>query len=254
VVTPPAPSAGTWGVVLLLALMSGLTTLLGVVLAVRLGRSARAVALGIGFAAGIMLLIAGGELVPAALHDAGAAWTLGGAALGAGLIAVLHVVIPHVHLFEERGLLDAAMVRTSTLVALGLILHDVPEGVAMANAYIDSPSLGILVALAIALHNIPEEFAMAVAAVAARRPAMLAATAVGSALAEPAGALVGLALVQLVPGLNAVLMALAAGAMIFVSVHELLPMAARFGNLPLFGAGLALSVPVYALLRAIVPP
>jgi ZIP family zinc transporter len=48
-------------------------------------------------------------------------------------------------------------------------------------------------------------------------------------------------------------MALAAGAMIFVSVHELLPMAARFGNLLLFGVGLALSVPVYALLRRIVP-
>jgi hypothetical protein len=41
--------------------------------------------------------------------------------------------------------------------------------------------------------------------------------------------------------------------MIFVSVHELLPMAARFGNLLLFGVGLALSVPVYALLRWIVP-
>ena len=41
--------------------------------------------------------------------------------------------------------------------------------------------------------------------------------------------------------------------MIFVSVHELLPMAGRFGNLPLFGAGLALSVPVYVLLPWIVP-
>lgn len=30
-------------------------------------------------------------------------------------------------------------------------------------------------------------------------------------------------------------------------------MAGRFGHLPLFGAGLALSVPVYALLRWIVP-
>lgn len=74
-----------------------------------------------------------------------------------------------------------------------------------------------------------------------------------SALAEPAGALVGLALVQVEPALNAFFMALAAGAMIFVSVHELLPMAARFGNPLLFGAGLALSVPVYVLLRVIVP-
>jgi ZIP family zinc transporter len=233
--------------------MSGLTTLLGVVLAIRLEKNPRAIALGIGFSAGIMLLISGAELVPASFRTAGATWTCGGVALGAALIAALHVVIPHVHLFEERGLLDAPMLRASTLVTLGLILHDFPEGVAMANAYIDSPSRGVVVSLAIALHNVPEEFAMAVPAAATRRRTMLFAMAFVSALAEPAGALVGLALVQLQPALNAFFIALAAGAMIFVSVHELLPMAARFGNLPLFGAGLALSVPVYLLLRWMVP-
>lgn len=247
------PSAATWAIVLLLALMSGLTTLLGVVLAIRLAKHAGAIALGIGFSAGIMLLIAGAELVPAALRQAGATSTWGGVALGAAVIAALHVLIPHVHLFEERGVLDASMLRASTLVALGLILHDFPEGIAMANAYVGAPSLGILVSLAIALHNIPEEFAMAVPAVASQRPRMLFAIAFVSALAEPAGALVGLAVVQVQPALNAFFIAVAAGAMIFVSVHELLPMATRLGNLPFFAGGVALSAPVYALLRWIVP-
>jgi ZIP family zinc transporter len=248
-----APSAATWAVVLLLALMSGLTTLLGVGLAIRLEKNAHALALGIGFSAGIMLLISAAELVPASFRDAGAAWTFGGVALGAALIAALHVVIPHVHLFEEPGMLDSSRLRASTLVALGPILHDFPEGVAMANAYIDSPSRGVVVSLAIALHNMPEEFAMAVPAVATRRRTLLFAMAVLSALAEPAGALVGLALVRMEPALNAFFMALAAGAMIFVSVHELLPMAARLGNLAFFGGGLALTLPVYILLRWLVP-
>jgi ZIP family zinc transporter len=248
-----APSAATWEAVLLLALMSGLTTLIGVALAFRLGQDVRAIALGIGFSAGIMLLISGFELLPASFRAAGAARTGSGLALGAALIAALHVLIPHVHLFEERGLRETSMLRTSSLVALGLILHDFPEGIAMANAYIESPSLGVLVSLAIALHNIPEEFAMAVPAVASRRPAMLVAVALVSAMAEPAGALVGLVVVRLEPALNAFFMAVAAGAMIFVSVHELLPMAARYRNVTLFGAGLALSVPVYLLLRSIIP-
>jgi ZIP family zinc transporter len=94
---------------------------------------------------------------------------------------------------------------------------------------------------------------MAVPAVATRRRTMLFAMAVLSALAEPAGALVGLALVQMEPALNAFFMALAAGAMIFVSAHELLPMAARLGNLAFFGGGLALTLPVYLLLRWLVP-
>lgn len=151
---PVVPSAATWGIVLVLALMSGLTTLLGVVLAIRFAKSPGAIALGIGFSAGLMLLIAAAELVPAALREAGAAATAtwGGLALGAAMIAVLHVVIPHVHLFEERG--------------------------AFAIAFV-------------------------------------------SALAEPAGAVVGLAAVQMQPALNAFFIALAAGAMMFVSVHEL---------------------------------
>jgi ZIP family zinc transporter len=62
-----------------------------------------------------------------------------------------------------------------------------------------------------------------------------------------------LAAVQLEPALNAFFMALAAGAMIFVSLHELVPMAARFRHLPLFAAGLGLSVPVYVVLRWLVP-
>jgi len=49
----------------------------------------------------------------------------------------------------------------------------VPEGFAMANAYVASPALGVLVGLAIALHNVPEEFAMAVPLVMLRSKASL---------------------------------------------------------------------------------
>jgi ZIP family zinc transporter len=48
-------------------------------------------------------------------------------------------------------------------------------------------------------------------------------------------------------------MAFAAGAMIFVSVHELLPMARRYHNTHLFVLGAIMSMFVYALLAAVVP-
>jgi ZIP family zinc transporter len=242
-----------WAIVLLLAFISGLTTLVGVLLALALGRNAGAIALGIGFSAGIMLLVSAWELLPEALQSAGPARVWTAVALGAGLVGVLHFVIPHVHLVEEHGLLDLRLARTSYLVALGLILHDFPEGIAMANAFVQSPSLGILVAAAIALHNIPEEFAMAAPAVALHRRRDLFLMACVSALAEPAGAFVGLLALRIEPQSTAFFLAFAAGAMIFVSVHELLPMAARFRKWLLFGAGLALSLPIYAWLRSILP-
>jgi len=161
------------------------------------------------------------------------------------------VLIPHIHLVEERGHLDVPLLRSSYLVAFGLALHDFPEGIAMANAYLEAPSLGILVFSAVALHNIPEGFAMAVPAAAGRRRSLMFA-AIGAALSEPAGTVLGLSLAHVEPDLNAVFMAVAAGAMIFVSVHELLPMAFQVGRPYLFVAGLVLSLPVYAVLHALI--
>lgn len=60
------PTATTWGVVLLLAFISGLTTLVGVALGLRLGRSGSMIAVGIGFSAGVMVLVSLRELLPAA--------------------------------------------------------------------------------------------------------------------------------------------------------------------------------------------
>jgi zinc transporter, ZIP family len=139
------------------------------------------------------------------------------------------------------------------LVAFGLILHDIPEGFAMANSYIASPSLGILVALAIAIHNIPEEFAMAVPIVMIKKKRFLYMAAFLSALAEPLGALIGLVAVHFHPMLNPLFMAFAAGAMVFISVHELLPMAKRYHKIHLFILGALISILVYVLLAALIP-
>lgn len=241
----------THAAVLLLSLLSLLTTWLGVMLAFWLRENARAIAAGIGFSTGIMLLISLLELVPESIGIMGAPSTLLSFALGAGLVWTAHLIVPHIHLVEEKGMADRMLVRTAYLVAFGLILHDVPEGFAMANAYIASPELGVLVAIAIALHNVPEEFAMAVPAVMIRSRRFLYGAALLSALAEPVGAVIGLVVVGIAPALNAHFMAFAAGAMSFVSLHELVPMARRYRNMGMFALGAILSVVVYGLLSRI---
>ena len=139
------------------------------------------------------------------------------------VVAALHWIIPHTHLVEEPGIFNSALLRTAYLVAFGLILHDVPEG-----------------------------FAMAVPIVKLRRRHFLYTAAFLSGLAEPLGAAIGLVAVQVNPGLNPLFMAFAAGAMIFVSAHELLPMAQRYGNTALFVTGGIASVFVYVVLDALV--
>jgi ZIP family zinc transporter len=242
----------THAAVILLSLLSVLTTAIGVALAIAVRGDVRGIAVGIGFSAGIMLLISALELVPQAMLISGAASTLAGATFGALLVWAVNLIVPHTHLLDEPGVRNRAVVRSAYLVAFGLILHDVPEGFAMANAYVASQGHGVLVAAAIALHNIPEEFAISVPVMVIRRRGMLFGVAALSALAEPLGAVIGLAAVGIAPSWNGHFMAVAAGAMLFVAIHELVPMARRYRHVGLFLGGMGLSVLIYGLLARLI--
>lgn len=148
--------------VISLASLSVISTIVGVGLAYYFRKSVWGVVVGIGFSTGIMLLISFFELIPEAIDIAGWGKSLLALFLGLFFIWLLNIVIPHTHLIEEKSVKNRTLVKTAYLIVFGLILHDFPEGFAMANSYIHSPSLGLLVAIAIALHNIPEEFAMTV--------------------------------------------------------------------------------------------
>jgi ZIP family zinc transporter len=246
-------SATDYYIVGLLAVLSGMTTIIGVALAIHLTRSPRSIAFGIGFSTGIMLLISCLELVPAAIAESNAKQTFIALIAGILVMAFLHWLIPHTHLFREKGQFNLRATRSAYLVALGLILHDLPEGFAMANSFLASPSLGIFVALAIALHNIPEEFAIAVPASTLKDNRFLYKAALVSGLAEPLGAAIGLYAAYLSAVLIPVFLSFAAGAMIFVSLHELLPMARRYGYIPVFVMGIAASIVVHVLLTNTLP-
>lgn len=233
--------------VILLSFLSVITTLIGVGMAFCFKKSEKGIIIGIGFSAGMMLVISFLELLPEAAKTSGIYSTLIALIFGVLLIFSLNFIIPHFHHEKEKGKLSW-QVKTAYLVALGLILHDFPEGFAMANSYIYAPALGILVAISIAIHNIPEEFAMAVPLVIAKKKKALINLAILSALAEPLGAIFGLIAVSIAPTLNPLFMAFAAGAMIFVSIHELYPMAKRYKKISYFALGITLSMVVYFVL------
>lgn len=246
-------SQSTYFVIGILAVLSGMTTLIGAALAIHSTRSPKSIAFGIGFSTGIMLLVSFLELLPAAISTSNTRQALLALIAGACCIAFLHWLIPHTHLFKEKGQINARLVRSAYLVALGLILHDIPEGFAMANSFLTSPSLGILVALTIAIHNIPEEFAIAVPAATLHNKQLLYKAAFISGLAEPAGAALGLYAAYLSTALIPFFLSFAAGAMIFVSFHELVPMARRYGFIHIFVLGITASILVHTVLTLLLP-
>lgn len=98
------------------------------------------------------------------------------------LVLIIDVSLPHMHLIEEVGP-SRHLIKVSYLVAIGIIIHDFPEGFAMASSFWVEVRLGLLVALGIALHNVPEEFALAVPLVLTKKTKLLLEFLVLSALA-----------------------------------------------------------------------
>lgn len=229
---------------LALAMFAGLCTTIGSLLGVVGRPSRRFLALSLGFAAGVMLLVSFLELLPKGIAVIGL--TRAYAAFLGGLLVMfaLDVAIPHVY----EGMEDAAgrrgasgLLKVGVLVALGVTLHNVPEGMATFVATLADIRLGMAVAVAIALNNVAEGIAVAVpvyAATGSRKKAFV--WSFLSGFAEPLGA--GLAAAFLLPFLRettiAGMLAGVAGVMVFLSLEELLPAAREHGeeHLSILGA------------------
>ena len=124
--------------------------------------------------------------------------------------------------------------RSGTLVALGIAIHNFPEGlVTFSCAATGDIAFGIMIAVAIAIHNIPEGIAISVPifyATGSRRRAFTYSFLSG--VAEPVGAIIGYAILLpfLTPTLLSSTIAFVAGIMVFISLDEILPLAHRYGQ------------------------
>jgi ZIP family zinc transporter len=125
------------------------------------------------------------------------------------------------------------LLRTGLLIALGIGIHNLPEGMATFAGAVKSRGLGLAIAAAIALHNIPEGLAVAVpvyCATGSWRKAVTWSSLSGAA--ELAGALIAAAV--LLPFLTATflncVLAGVAGLMVFISFDELIPGSYAYGH------------------------
>ena len=204
----------------------------------------------LGFSALDMLYISFAELLHAAFENIGFVTANVGFFAGIAFIAILDILVPHE--YKQEGITDALhskqeslspfpsvgqasrLKRTGTLTALGIAIHNLPEGLAVfSNAVTGDMTFGLLVAIAISVHNIPEGISVSVPiyeATGSRRQAFLYSFSAG--LAEPLGALIGYAILFpfLTPTLIYVLLAFAAGIMVYISLDELLSTAHLYGE------------------------
>lgn len=234
------PVSVKWGI---LGGMAGfLATLAGALPALFLTRLAqRTEDTMLGIAAGMMLaasafslllpgLEAGSELTGNAV--AGALLVAAGMGIGTLLMLGLDRFTPHKHAHGEPCGPCNDRFGKVWLFVFAITLHNLPEGMAIGISFARGDfQVGLPLTTAIAIQDLPEGLAVAMAlraaGVGALRSVLLAGA---SGLMEPLGALLGIALSNGLALAYPIGLGLAAGAMIFVVSHEVIPETHRNGH------------------------
>jgi ZIP family zinc transporter len=245
----------------LLSLVASLGTGLGGLIAVIRKPGKRSFGLLMGITAGVMISLSFLELVNEAWRLKGFWTATMGFGAGAFFILLVDILVPHIR-FEEmetRGvertaeqemdtrpypgrhrygrththtrIVDPRLFKTGILLAVGITIHNLPEGIAVGAGYMHAPKFGLFIALAIMLHNIPEGIATAlplwksgVGKWDSFRVALF------SGMVEPIGALAAVVFLKSFQNLLPGALAFAGGVMMFITLDELIPAAREHGH------------------------
>lgn len=239
------------GIAFSLTMLAGLTTAIGGAIAfITQKDNLKALSVGLGFSAGVMIFVSLVDILPGAkdmlkinFPNCFEWLVFGGFILGLLVSIAIDYFLPD-HIDTQELLNPDApeednqykhykLKRAGMLTAIAICVHNFPEGMATFLTTTQNITFGVSVALAIAIHNIPEGIAVALPiyhVTGKKRYAMLYAAISG--ITEPIGALVGmlvfgLFLPQIMVGF---LMAAVVGIMTYISFDTLLPLAKEYGN------------------------
>lgn len=149
--------------------------------------------------------------------------------VGALLMSLLEKHVPHGHPVAGDSATSHRPSNRLWLFVCAIALHNIPEGMAVGVSFASvNAQLSQSVSLAIALQDFPEGFAMAMVLLKLNvRPLAAFGWSLLAAALEPVAAVIALALSSSLNGVlaltNPLALALAAGAMFFVVIHEVIP-------------------------------
>lgn len=206
---------------LLWSILAGACTALGAALLfIKRHWSDASLAVFLGLASGVMIAVVVFDMLPSALAYSGIGAAVKGVAAGMLILFLF-----------DRYWLDKVshgetLIGLGYLIMLGIAMHDLPEGMAIALGHEMKARTGMVIALGIGIHNIPEGMAIAAPLIMGgmRRLRILTQTLVVGII-TPLGTVLGFMIAQTLPFLLPLMLGFASGIMIYLVCFQLWPQA-----------------------------
>ncbi len=224
-------------IALLITTVAGLSTIIGGAIGLIVKeRNSKVFSFAIGFTGGVMVGISFFELLPSGIESIGFLRACISFFIGFIFIFLIDYFIPHEYIGQKEHIksgTDKRLMRTGLFIALGIAIHNFPEGMAIFYGSLVDIKIGLAIGVAIALHNIPEGLAVSVPiyrATGSKGKAFL--WAFLSGIAEPLGAVI--TILFLFPFVDraflSYLISAIAGIMVYISLDELMPVSRSYGH------------------------
>lgn len=166
-----------------------------------------------GLSGGIMLAVVVFDLMKEAMDIMGVYYTL--------LFLFIGVLMT---MFIKTRLDGSKDMKSGYLIFISILLHNLPEGLAIGSSFMSTEALGLTLALVIGIHNIPEGLAMALSLVGSKmKITKVILFTIIAGIPMGIGSFLGAYFGGMFSSLIGVFLAIAAGTMMYVVLEEIFP-------------------------------
>ena len=210
---------------LMIVLLGSIVSLIGTMIGASLGivvkkPSNRFLGATLGFAGGLMLSIVVFDLIPEAMTN----WSFIGTLIFC-LLGIITIVLIDTKIdLSNNNFGKNKHLKVAFMAALGLMLHNLPEGVIMGCGFVAGQSIGLKMSLIIAIHDIPEGIAVSAPLMASNvKVSKILLYAFLTAFPTAVGSFIGAYVGSVSPNVLGACLAFASGIMMYVVCGEMFP-------------------------------
>lgn len=221
---------------IIISLIAGMSTIIGYFSIYIKGEKDKIISRTLSFAGGVMIMLSIIDLIPSSISSLNENYNYFMAIFYCSIFFIVGFIVSYliqnvVHEKEELS-------KTGIISMIGIILHNIPEGMATYILSSINLKLGIILSIAIIMHNIPEGVGISVPiyyGTGSKKKAFI--YILISGISEPLGAVISMLFLYKYINITimGVIYAVIAGIMVYIGYFELIKISRQYGkNVKLF--------------------